>query len=143
MQLPVDQQTPVKKTVLLQNEAGDQVLAMVVTKVCKETRFYYSLKIYDDFHNIHFQTESSAPILLQPHTPSILEDMKAVESVMTEDDGDQECCRGKFQGDDENLFVSLLHFADHCLYRIVRWARNLPDFGSVSVRCIFVVQCFV
>ena len=70
---------------------------------------------------------------LQPHTPGILEDMKAIESVMSEDETEQECCRGKFQEGDDNLFVSLLHFADHCLYKIVRWARNLPDFASVSV----------
>ena len=72
---------------------------------------------------------------LQPHTPSVLEDMKAVESVMNEDELEQDCCRGKFQEGDDNLFVSLLHFADHCLYKIVRWARNLPDFASVSVVC--------
>ena len=52
---------------------------------------------------------------------------------MAEDDEEQECCFGKLRSGDEDLFGSLLHLADHCLYRIVRWARNLPDFANVSV----------
>ena len=71
---------------------------------------------------------------IQPQTPSLLEDLMAVESLMTEEEEEQACCEGKMAEGDDNLFGSLLHFADHCLYKIVRWARNLPDFASISVR---------
>ncbi len=58
----------------------------------------------------------------------------AMDSLMYEEDVDMPaCCEGKMCDGDAEPFASLLHFADHCLYRIVRWARNLPDFSSVSV----------
>ena len=68
-----------------------------------------------------------------PHTPQMLEDLITVEALMADDDEEQNCCVGKLRTGDEDLFGSLLHLADHCLYRIVRWARNLPDFANVSV----------
>ena len=68
-----------------------------------------------------------------PQTPQSLEDLLAVETLMAEDDEEQDCCYGKLRDGDDDLFGSLLHLADHCLYRIVRWARNLPDFANVSV----------
>ncbi len=52
---------------------------------------------------------------------------------MTEEEGEQSCCEGKLREGDTDLFASVLHIADHCLYKIVRWARNLPDFANVTV----------
>ena len=70
---------------------------------------------------------------MQPVTPQLLEDLTAVESLMMEEEEEQACCAGKLLAGDTKMFGSLLHIADHCLYRIVRWARNLPDFANVSV----------
>lgn len=70
---------------------------------------------------------------VQPVTPQLLEDLSAVESLMMEEEEEHACCAGKLQPGDTHLFSSLLHIADHCLYKIVRWARNLPDFANVSV----------
>ena len=73
------------------------------------------------------------PESVQPQTPQVLDDLVTLESLMNEDDGEQECCKGKLRAGDTDLFGSLLHIADHCLYRIVRWARNLPQFADISV----------
>ena len=60
------------------------------------------------------------------------------EEEVVEEEEEQGCCAGKLQDGDQDMFGSLLHIADHCLYRIVRWARNLPDFANVSVSsCTF------
>ncbi|KAK2172855.1 hypothetical protein NP493_924g02009 [Ridgeia piscesae] len=67
-----------------------------------------------------------------PQTPQLLEDLMTVESLMHDNDEEEDCCKGKLSESDTNLFASLLHIADHCLYKIVRWARNLPHFGNVS-----------
>ncbi len=74
---------------------------------------------------------------IQPHTPQLLEDLMAVESLML-DEEEQPCCEGKMTADDQTPFASLLHIADHCLYKIVRWARNLPDFATVTVSVTYV-----
>ena len=78
---------------------------------------------------------------MEPHTPKMLTDLLSVERIMTEDDipegGDMSkvpvCCEDKLVGDDPNMFSSLLHLADHCLYAVVRWARSLPYFVNVPV----------
>ena len=80
-------------------------------------------------------------MLMEPHTPKMLTDLLSVERIITEDDvpegGDMSrvpmCCENKMVGDDPDMFSSLLHLADHCLYAIVRWARNLPYFVNVPV----------
>ena len=80
---------------------------------------------------------SSGTASTAPRTPQLLEDLMAIESLMNEEEGQQDCCRDKLTPNDSQLFLSLLHFADHCLYKIVRWARNLPDFSGVSVSGLF------
>ncbi len=67
----------------------------------------------------------------------ILEDLIAMESLMTEEEGEKKCCEGLLREGDPKMFESLLHVSDHCLHKIVRWARNLPDFSSVSVSVCF------
>jgi nuclear receptor subfamily 5 group A protein 3 len=74
------------------------------------------------------------PQQVQPVMPQLLEDLSAVESLMMEEEEEHQCCAGKLQEGDTQYFSSLLHIADHCLYKIVRWARNLPDFANVSVK---------
>ncbi len=69
-----------------------------------------------------------------------LEDLITLESLLMEDEGEQQCCDGKLRDGDSDLFGSLLHVADHCLYKIVRWARNLPDFAAISVSALSVLD---
>lgn len=67
----------------------------------------------------------------------------ALDSLMYEEEVEMPaCCEGKMCEGDTEPFASLLHFADHCLYRIVRWARNLPDFSTVAVRELYCTQLF-
>ena len=74
--------------------------------------------------------------MVTPQTPAVLDDLMAVESLMNDDEDEQLCCEGRLLDGDPDPFGSLLHFADHCLYKIVRWARNLPDFANVTVRYV-------
>ena len=62
-----------------------------------------------------------------------MSDLLAAESLMDEEDTMSRCCEGRLSSNDLDPFASLLHIVDHCLYRIVRWARNRPDFASISV----------
>jgi len=64
-----------------------------------------------------------------------MSDLLAAEALMEEEDNvvTSRCCEGRLSVDDADPFASLLHLTDHCLYRIVRWARNRPDFANISV----------
>lgn len=62
----------------------------------------------------------------------LLEDLLAVEVIMADDEEEQTCCHDKLTPEDADIFTSLLHFADHSLYKIVQWARNLPDFAQIT-----------
>jgi len=64
-----------------------------------------------------------------------MSDLLAAETLMDEEEATARCCEGRLTADDADPFSSLLHLTDHCLYRIVRWARNRPDFANISV-CI-------
>jgi len=62
-----------------------------------------------------------------------MSDLLAAESLMDEEETTARCCEGRLTSDDPDPFASVLHLTDHCLYRIVRWARNRPDFANISV----------
>jgi hypothetical protein len=64
--------------------------------------------------------------------PKILEKLVSIESVMKEESDDSQCCLNKLTDADDDKFDSLLHLADHCLYKIVRWARSHPDFAHIT-----------
>lgn len=66
-----------------------------------------------------------------------LADLLVAESLMQEDEVLPRCCESRLTDSDPDPFGSILHLTDHCLYRIVRWARNRPDFANVSVKCAF------
>ena len=77
----------------------------------------------------------STPSSVLPSLP--MSDLLAAESLMDEDDTTvSRCCEGRLTADDADPFASVLHLTDHCLYRIVRWARNRPDFANISVRLL-------
>lgn len=69
---------------------------------------------------------------LTSRVPSILQDLLAIESVMYDLESEEQNCSDAICSvlgcSMELNFDSLLHLADHCLYRIVRWARSNPDF---------------
>lgn len=62
-----------------------------------------------------------------------LADLLIAETLMAEEETLPRCCESRLTDDDPDPFGSLLHLTDHCLYRIVRWARNRPDFANISV----------
>ena len=113
-----------------------------------ETKASYVVQVNTLNHTEPIPQTSRSPSAyvsqLQPHTPQTLDDLLAVEALMMDDDvagmggsltvdGTPSCCEGKLVDDDPDMFGSLLHLADHCLYKIVRWARNLPYFVNVPV----------
>lgn len=63
--------------------------------------------------------------------PQALEDLLAIESLMEDNEDDAEI-ESRMQYSDQDPFVSLFHMIDHCLYKIVRWARNRPDFANIT-----------
>ena len=73
-------------------------------------------------------TQSSVSLTSLP-----MSDLLAAETLMDEEETASRCCEGRLSPDDPDPFASLLHLTDHCLYRIVRWARNRPDFANISV----------
>ena len=89
--------------------------------------------------------EASIHVLSTPSSSSSLpslpmSDLLAAESLMDEEETTSRCCEGRLTSDDADPFASVLHLTDHCLYRIVRWARNRPDFANISVilhHCVF------
>lgn len=62
--------------------------------------------------------------------PQTLEDLLAAEALMDNDEDEELESRLSLQSGDP--FKSLFHLIDHCLYKIVRWARNQPDFSRVQ-----------
>lgn len=79
---------------------------------------------------------------LTSRVPSILQDLLAIESVMYDLESEEQNCSDAICSvlgcSMELNFDSLLHLADHCLYRIVRWARSNPDFVYIPASSTFV-----
>lgn len=74
------------------------------------------------------------------NSPPPLADLLAAETLMEEEEMVPRCCESRLTDDDPDPFGSLLHLTDHCLYRIVRWARNRPDFANISVGTLFIIM---
>ncbi|KAK3610884.1 hypothetical protein CHS0354_009751 [Potamilus streckersoni] len=64
--------------------------------------------------------------------PQVLTDVMNLESLMCEEDLPPELMEEKFSEDDPNLFLTVLQLTELKLYKIVRWARNLPQFASIA-----------
>lgn len=71
--------------------------------------------------------------------PQTLEDLLAAEALMDNDEDEELESRLSLQSGDP--FKSLFHLIDHCLYKIVRWARNQPDFSRVQVSRRYLFEC--
>lgn len=73
------------------------------------------------------------PEEVKPFVPQVLTEIMNLESILCEDEV-AEIPNDKSSGDsDQNFFVVLLQLAELRLYKLVRWARNLPQFSAISV----------
>jgi len=69
----------------------------------------------------------------RPFVPQELVDIMNLESILNEDDVPPNFNVDDFSLSNPNVFVTLLQLCELKLYKIVRWARNLPYFANVSV----------
>ena len=95
-------------------------------------------------HQVKARTLSS---FLTNRVPSILQDLLAIESVMYDLESEEQNCSDAICSvlgcSMELTFDSLLHLADHCLYRIVRWARSNPDFVYIPASGTFIKNIYI
>lgn len=69
---------------------------------------------------------------VKPFVPQILTDIMNLESLLCDDDIPQEIGADKLNMSDPSVFLTFLQLAELKLYKIVRWARNLPYFANIS-----------
>lgn len=69
---------------------------------------------------------------MKPFVPQILTDIMNLESLLCEDDIPPEIGGDRFNMNDPSVFLTFLQLAELKLYKIVRWARNLPYFANIS-----------
>lgn len=76
----------------------------------------------------------------KPFVPHLLTEIMNVESYLCEDENSTEFPPERLSENDPTFMLSLLQLAELRLYKLVRWARNLPQFSSISVST--VKYCF-
>ncbi|WAR31146.1 ERR3-like protein, partial [Mya arenaria] len=64
--------------------------------------------------------------------PGVLTDIMSLESILNEDDIPANISVDDFSLSNPSVFMTLLQLCELKLYKIVRWARNLPYFANVS-----------
>ena len=79
---------------------------------------------------------------VKPFVPQILTDIMNLESLLCEDDIPSEIGGDRFNMNDPSVFLTFLQLAELKLYKIVRWARNLPYFANISVRSFVYLNIF-
>ena len=65
----------------------------------------------------------------EPVIPKLIKEVVRIDDALKSDDNDLSDI-SYFSTDDSNLLINFLHVTDARLYRIVKWARNLPCFTS-------------
>ncbi|KAL4219474.1 c4 zinc finger protein [Mactra antiquata] len=68
----------------------------------------------------------------KPFVPQILTDIMNLESLLCDDDIPTSMSAEDFTMSNPNVFLTLLQLCELKLYKIVRWARNLPYFANIS-----------
>ena len=68
----------------------------------------------------------------EPVVPKLIQEIVRINDMLKVDDDDIRD-PGFFSIDDPNLMNNFLHVTDLRLYKIVKWARNLPCFTSTLV----------
>lgn len=71
------------------------------------------------------------PNLIKPYVPQVLTDIMNLESFLSDEDLSQEMGQEKISED--NMYTSLMQLTELRLYKLVRWARNLPQFSAIAV----------
>ncbi|XP_053380899.1 estrogen receptor-like [Mercenaria mercenaria] len=87
-----------------------------------------------------YQSESALASVLnagavrpeKPYVPQILTDIMNLESLLCDDDIPSSISAEDFSISNPNVFLTLLQLCELKLYKIVRWARNLPYFANIS-----------
>ncbi|XP_005110423.1 nuclear hormone receptor FTZ-F1 beta isoform X2 [Aplysia californica] len=78
-------------------------------------------------HNAHKQTPSPGT----PQIPELLRDIMNLEPLLSDDDiPTDSIMEGPFP--EQALYSYMMQLAELRLYKLVRWARNLPQFGAIS-----------
>ncbi|XP_061189413.1 nuclear hormone receptor FTZ-F1 beta-like [Saccostrea echinata] len=70
--------------------------------------------------------------MVKPMIPQILSDIVGMESLLCDDETDTDFPMEKISDTDPNVIMSMLQLAELKLYKLVRWARNLPQFSSIA-----------
>lgn len=73
---------------------------------------------------------SSSPSRLNSFT-QVLEDLLAAECLVEDEENAE--IENQVSLSSSDPFESLFRLIDHCLYKIVRWARNQRDFANIMV----------
>ena len=80
----------------------------------------------------------SSPKPDRPFVPQILSDIMNLESLLSDDDIPANISVDDFSLSNPNVFMTLLQLCELKLYKIVRWARNLPYFANISVSWVCI-----
>lgn len=68
--------------------------------------------------------------------PELLTDIMNLEALLADDDIPQEGV-GEEPTDEQAFYNYLMQLTELRLYKLVRWARNLPQFGAISVSLVY------
>lgn len=83
------------------------------------------------------RTATKPTEIVTPVVPPVLTEVMNMESLLSEDETSSDLPEKLAEGD-QNFFLTFLQIAEVRLYKLVRWARNLPQFSAISVR--FVIK---
>lgn len=75
---------------------------------------------------------------VKPFVPNLLTEIMNVESYLCEDESSTDFPPERLSENDPSFMLSLLQLAELRLYKLVRWARNLPQFSAIAVSVHFV-----
>ena len=70
--------------------------------------------------------------LLQAETARLLTEVMNLEPQMSEDGDMEPCCEPLLTESDHDPAAAILHLAEHRLYRLIHWARQLPNFSAIE-----------
>ncbi|GFN88207.1 glucocorticoid receptor-like [Plakobranchus ocellatus] len=79
-------------------------------------------------HSTHKQTSPSAGV---PQIPELLRDIMNLEPLLSDDDLPADTIT-ESPFPEQAVYSYMMQLAELRLYKLVRWARNLPQFGAIS-----------
>lgn len=65
--------------------------------------------------------------------PELLTDIMNLEPLLSDEEIPLDMIPEGFEENEESLYTYLMQLTELRLYKLVRWARNLPQFGAISV----------